>query len=69
MDNFRSIFPKLAPVLLSKDNNYKPFFLNQKVRQIKIKYMLIVIVIILPYEKSVYVFDKSCIRFFSLEKT
>ncbi|CAB4426316.1 unnamed protein product [Rhizophagus irregularis] len=34
-----SINPKCVSLYLSKNNNYKPMFLNQKINQIKIKYL------------------------------
>uniref|UniRef100_U9URT7 DUF7431 domain-containing protein n=1 Tax=Rhizophagus irregularis (strain DAOM 181602 / DAOM 197198 / MUCL 43194) TaxID=747089 RepID=U9URT7_RHIID len=37
--NTISINPKCVSLYLSKNNNYKPMFLNQKVNQIKIKYL------------------------------
>ncbi|GES80302.1 hypothetical protein GLOIN_2v1882318 [Rhizophagus clarus] len=34
-----SINPKLVSLYLLKDNDYKPIFLNQKIKQIKLKYL------------------------------
>ncbi|CAB5376230.1 unnamed protein product [Rhizophagus irregularis] len=37
--NTSSINPKCVSLYLSKNNNYRPMFLNQKINQIKIKYV------------------------------